>query len=157
MAAVKCIFLLCYHVFLCLRIWRWCWWYEGLPDISCFCIPQPSLPPATLTLLYFYIWEIHIHAFPNLFMYAKFLFCRIYGRIPPQTSPFIFIGVKFALFFSFCHVWKRCQKNSLSLRPKNSISLNFFAFSSSSSAPVSLGVLIQNFRIISKSGLENCF
>ena len=116
MAAVKCIFLLCYHVFLCLRIWRWCWWYEGLPDISCFCIPQPSLPPATLTLLYFYIWEIHIHAFPNLFIYAKFLFCRVCEDEFHRTSPCIFIGVKFALFFSFCHVWKRCQKK-LSLSP----------------------------------------
>ena len=72
--------------------------------------PTISPPPATLTLLYFYIWEIHIHAFPNLFIYAKFLFCRVCEDEFHRTSPCIFIGVKFALFFSFCHVWKRCRK-----------------------------------------------
>ena len=87
--------------------------------------PNHLSPPATLTLLYFYIWEIHIHAFPNLFMYAKFLFCRVCVDEFHRTSPCIFIGVKFALFFSFCHVWKRCQKK-LSLSPAQKFNFSQF-------------------------------
>ena len=53
----------------------------GLPDVSCFCIPQPSRPAATLTLLYFCISifgkSIFMHS--PICKYTNHLFCRVYG------------------------------------------------------------------------------
>ena len=56
--------------------------------------------------------------------------------------------------------WIRRHLNAFSSEPylpSPAQKFNFSAIFALSSAPVSPGVLIQNFRIISKSGLENCF
>ena len=77
-----------------LCIWRW-WHYSGLPDVSCFGIPQPSRPPChTHSPIFLYLGNpyscisVFVNALNSCFPLCEAKFDRllVHSGICPPTQ-----------------------------------------------------------------------